>query len=92
MILNFKHKGLKLFFEKGSTAKVNPNHADKLHDILQLLDVITRPEQMNMPGWRFHTLIGNMSGFYSITVNKNWRIIFSFDGSNVTAVDYLDYH
>jgi proteic killer suppression protein len=47
---------------------------------------------MNMPGWRFHTLIGNMSGFYSITVNKNWRIIFSFDGSNVTTVDYLDYH
>ena len=92
MIISFKHKGLKLFFETGSTAKINANHADKLHDILQLLDVINKPEQMNMPGWRFHSLTGDMQGFYSITVNKNWRVIFSFEGSNATLVNYLDYH
>ena len=89
MIVSFKHKGLKRFFDKGSTAKINAKHADKLHDILQLLDVITKPEQMNMPGWKFHSLGGDMKGCYSITVNKNWRVIFSFEGGNASLVDYL---
>jgi proteic killer suppression protein len=92
MITSWKHKGLKLFYETGSTAKIKPAHADKLHDILQALDVITDPEQMNFPGLRLHKLRGKLKGFYSVTVNKNWRVIFSFDGVNVILVDYLDYH
>ncbi len=31
-------------------------------------------------------------GFFSVTVNGNWRIIFRFDGKDVELVDYLDYH
>jgi proteic killer suppression protein len=48
MIVSFKHIGLKLFFEKGNVAKINANHADKLYDIMQLLDVVTNPEQMKL--------------------------------------------
>ncbi len=41
MIKSWRHKGLELFYETGSTAKINANHANKLHDILQVLDVAT---------------------------------------------------
>jgi plasmid maintenance system killer protein len=27
-----------------------------------------------------------------VEVSGNWRVIFRFDGDQVTDVDYLDYH
>lgn len=92
MIKSWRHKGLKLFYETGNTAKIQVKHADKLHDILQVLDVATAPEQMNFPGLGLHKLTGQLKGFYSVKVSSNWRVIFGFEGSNAILVDYLDYH
>lgn len=92
MIKSWRHKGLKLFYETGSKAKIRADHAEKLHDILQVLDFAMFPEQMNLPGLAFHKLQGNLSGFYSVTVRANWRIIFAFEGQDAILVDYLDYH
>jgi proteic killer suppression protein len=47
---------------------------------------------MNLPGWRMHTLVGNLTGFYSVTVNGNWRMTFTFEGGDAVLVDYQDYH
>ena len=47
---------------------------------------------MDQPGYRLHPLSGRLTGFWSVIVSRNWRIIFRFDGSNVTDVDYVDYH
>ena len=49
-------------------------------------------EDMDLPGFRFHPLKGGLKDHYSVTVNANWRVIFSFDGKDATLVDYLDYH
>lgn len=92
MIKSWKHKGLKIFYESGNIAKINAKHADKLHDILQVLDAATVPEQMNLPGLGFHKLTGSSKGFYSLKVSGNWRVIFKFEGNDAVLVDYLDYH
>jgi proteic killer suppression protein len=92
MIKSWRHKGLKLFYETGSKAKILSIHADKIHDILQALDFATSPDQMNLPNLGFHKLSGELKKFYSVTVNKNWRIIFMFEGQDAALVDYLDYH
>ncbi len=92
MIKSWQHKGLKLFYETGNTSKIQPKHASKLHDVLQILDSVTKPEQMRLPGLDFHKLTGDLKGFYSIKINGNWRIIFRFDGADVILVDYTDYH
>ena len=92
MIKSWKHKGLKLFYETGSTAKINPAHADKLHDILQALDFVTTPKQMNFPGLDLHQLKGKLKDFYAVKVSGSWRVIFMFEGQHVILVDYLDYH
>lgn len=47
---------------------------------------------MSFPTWRLHPLTGELSGFWAITVNGNWRLIFRFDGEDAELVDYLDYH
>lgn len=92
MIKSWQHKGLKLFYETGSTAKINQNHAEKLHDILQVLDFATAPEEMNLPGLKFHKLSGDLKGFYSVKISSNWRLIFRFEGQDAILVDYRDYH
>lgn len=47
---------------------------------------------MNVAGWRLHGLSGKCQGFWPVTVNGNWRLIFRFDGTDAELVDYFDYH
>jgi len=37
-------------------------------------------------------LKGSRQGLWTITVNKNWRVTFSFENGDVYIVDYEDYH
>ncbi len=92
VIQKIRHKGLKKLYQKDRVAKVNPEHADKLRRILGVLDQATRPEEVDLPGFRLHGLKGEYDGFYAVQVSGNWRVIFRFDGDQVTDVDYLDYH
>jgi len=44
------------------------------------------------PGNRLEALKGNLKGFYSIRVNKQYRIIFRFEKGNAYDVAVVDYH
>ena len=92
MIKSWRHKGLKLFYDTGNTAKIQHKHADKLHDILQALDFTTAPQQMNFPSLDFHPLKGSLKKFYSVKADANWRVIFTFENKNAILINYMDYH
>lgn len=92
MIKSWKHKGLKKFYETGSTPGIQPKQAQILQLLLFQLAAAIKPEDMNTPGNDFHQLSGNKKGFYAVKVNKNWRIIFQFEQQDAILVDYLDYH
>lgn len=92
MIKSFRHKGLERFYLTGSLAGIQAIHAKRLRDQLSALSVALGPEDLGNPGWRLHELKGDRNGFYSLTVQANWRVIFRFDGADVELVDYLDYH
>lgn len=92
MIRTWKHKGLKQFFETGSASGIQAKHRARLETILAMLNSITVPEDMDLPGMRFHKLKGKLKDHYSVSVSGNWRVIFSSDGKDVILVDYLDYH
>ena len=44
------------------------------------------------PSNRLEKLSGNLSGFYSIRINKQWRIIFKWDKGLASEVDIKDCH
>lgn len=92
MIKSFRHKGLKLFFETGSKAGINAAHAAKLARQLSRLNVATSDSDMNLPGWDLHALQGNLQNHWSVSVNGNWRMTFTFEGTDAVLVDYQDYH
>lgn len=92
MVKTFRHKGLQVFFETSSKAGIQPHHASKLKRQLIRLSAAKNPDYMNIPGWNLHSLTANFAGHYSVSVNGNWRMTFTFDGENAVLVDYQDYH
>ncbi len=92
MIVSFNHKGLKQFYESGNAAKLTPEHVSKIRRILTRLDNAASPTEMNEPGYNLHKLSGTLKDFWSVKVDKNFRIIFRFTGEDAVEVDYIDYH
>lgn len=92
MIKSFKHKGLQQFFESGTKKGIQVKHENKLRMQLAALNTAQTIEDMDIPGYRLHSLKGSRKGLWSITVNGNWRITFEFEAGNVYIVNYEDYH
>lgn len=92
MLIRFRHKGLGQLYETGDRRRVSPDHADKLTRILARLDVATGPNNMDLPGFRFHPLKGDRAGYWAVSVSRNWRVVFRFEGGDATDVDLIDYH
>ena len=44
------------------------------------------------PSNRLEKLTGKLSEFYSIRINKQWRIIFIWEKGNANGVEIIDYH
>jgi toxin HigB-1 len=92
MILSFRSRALKRFWEKGDSRGLNPQHVGKIELILDMLEDATAPEDMNLEKLRLHKLSGENPARWSLHVNGNWRITFTFESEDATAVDYEDYH
>jgi proteic killer suppression protein len=92
MIRSVAHRGLKRLYERGDVSGVRQDMLAKIERILQRLDHVSRVEDMGLPGFRLHPLSGSLKGFWSVTVNGNWRIIFRFENGEALDVDLVDYH
>jgi proteic killer suppression protein len=92
MISSIRHKGLRKFFETGSTAGIRADHAKRLRMQLAALDTAHVVDDLDIPGFALHPLKGAMKGQWAISVNGNWRLTFEFRDGNVYVLDYEDYH
>jgi proteic killer suppression protein len=92
MIQSFRHKGLRRFYETGSLAGIQPQHAKRLRMQLAALDTAHVLDDMNIAGFRLHALKGAEKGRWSIWVNGNWRLTFEFRDGHAYVLDYEDYH
>lgn len=92
MILSFRHKGLEAFYLTGKQAGIQPIHAKRLRELLAALSAAAGPGDLARPSWRMHSLTGDRAGYWSLTVQANWRLTFRFVGTDIELLDYLDYH
>ena len=94
MIKSFRSKPLKKFAATGDASKLpvqGKATIERLTDQVVTLDAVTKPEEMNVPGWYFHSLRGKPVR-YSVRVTANYRLTFCFEENDAEEVDLEDYH
>lgn len=92
MIRRIRHKGLKRFYESGDASGISAQHGAWLRILLTALDAAASPASLNNPAFRLHPLKGERKGQGAVSVSGNWRLVFAFDGEDVTDLDLIDYH
>jgi len=93
MILNFGNQETEKLYITGKYRKF-PQTITRV--ALRKLDFLNAAKEINdlrvPPGNRLEKLKGDFEGMYSIRINQQYRIIFSFENSNVSNVEIIDYH
>ena len=92
MIISFKHRGLKRFFESGTERGSRADQVQRVRLILGRLNVSRSAVDMNLPGLFLHELSGKRKGTWSVRVSGNLRIIFAFEVQEAANDDVEDYH
>jgi len=95
LINSFRDSWLKNYFaEDIHSKKIPASIDDRLFRKLQLIDDAETDMDLRIPpSNHFEKLSGNLTGKHSIRVNKQWRLIFNWDGGHGKATNiYLDKH
>lgn len=93
MIRTFATKSTAALFAglqvRGLPREIQQRAAEKLAiiDAARIVDDLRVP-----PGNRLEKLSGDRSGQWSIRINSQWRICFSFDNGDAFDVEIVDYH
>jgi proteic killer suppression protein len=77
MIKSWQHKGLKVFYETGNKAGIQPKHADILSMLLLQLASAVKPEDMDTPGNYFHALKGQIKSLLLCKSKRKLAAYFS---------------
>ena len=95
MIVNFRDGWLRDFFVDDVRSRNIPSDLEgRLFRRLQMIDDASTDQDLRIPpSNHFEKLRGKLADFHSIRVNKQWRLIFKWDGKRGEAADvYLDDH
>ncbi|MGH9646596.1 MAG: type II toxin-antitoxin system RelE/ParE family toxin [Bryobacteraceae bacterium] len=94
-LTSFRHKGLRRLHADDNAKGVPPSMADKLRKLLFTLETANDLDQVSrFPGWKLHSLKGDLKEFWSLTITGNWRLIFRYDSeaNSASDIDLIDYH
>ena len=95
MIKSFRDTWLRVYFESDIKHKKIPaSIRESLFRKLQILDDATCDLDLRSPpSNHFEKQEGPLKGKYSLRINRQWRLIFAWNGSNGEACEiYLDNH
>ena len=96
MIRNFKGKAAQDIYDGKNSRharSVSPEIHDKITRLFDQINAATKVETLRIPpSNNLEKLSGNLKGYWSIRVNKQWRIIFKWNDSEACDVDIVDYH
>ena len=93
MIKSFSDKESESFYVTGKSRKI-PSTIHKV--ALRKLDYLNSAFELDdlkvPPANRLEKLLGDLKDFYSIRINKQYRVIFKFENNNAYEVKITDYH
>jgi toxin HigB-1 len=79
-------KGIRVKKLPGEIQNIGRRKLRMLNNSINLTDLMIPPSN------RLEKLAGNLKKYYSIRINDQWRIIFTWQDGNASAVEIIDYH
>lgn len=93
MIISFDCKETQGIWEGKASRKIPHDIQERAFRKLRQLDAArTLDDLKEPPSNNLEALKGDMKGYMSIRINKQWRLRFIWDGNDATKVEIIDYH
>jgi proteic killer suppression protein len=93
MIKSFADRETERLWKTGEARRLPSDLRLRTMDKLQMLDAVTRIESLRVPpSNRLEKLSGDRAGYWSIRVNRQYRIVFRFERGDAYDVEFVDYH
>ncbi len=93
MIKSFKDKETQKVFKQNYSKKLPESIQQRALRKLRMIDAARKINDLRMPpGNRLEALKGNRSNLYSIRINRQWRICFTWNQGDAFNVEIVDYH
>lgn len=93
MIRSFGDRETSHVYQQRISKRLPPDIQRRALQKLLLLDAAENEDDLRKPpANRLERLHGDREGYYSIRVNRQWRISFRFESGNAYDVRIEDYH
>ena len=93
MIHGFADKKLERFWLQNRLAGIPTEVHNVLRRKLYMLAIAETLDDLRVPpANHLEALKGNLTGYYSIRVNRQWRLVFQWKNNQAMNVRLADYH
>ena len=93
MIRSFADKCTAAIFAGYAVKGLPPEIQERARAKLEMLDAAKRLDDLRVPpGNRLESLYGDRRGQYSIRINAQWRLCFSWRAEDAREAEIVDYH
>lgn len=96
MIVSFGHRATSDLYHGISSSRIRRLPSQILESALYKLDILNAAQSLDdlrsPPGNKLESLKDDFTGFHSIRINSQWRIVFRWQASNAHDVRVTDYH
>jgi len=93
VIASFGDKETEKIWQREFSRKLPTGIQETALNRLRLLNAAVRLENLRVPpGNKLEALKGDMKGWHSIRINRQWRICFRWSDGHAHDVHIVDYH
>lgn len=92
MIRTFTDRDTEQLFQTERNRRFNSIARVALRKLIQMNQAEKLSDLSVPPGNRLEALRGDLSGFHSIRINSQWRIVFRWTDNGPESVAIRDYH
>ena len=93
MICSFADPQTESVYHGRNARRIPPEVRARARRKLDMINAAAVIEDLRVPpGNMLEVLRGDRKGQYSIRINDQWRICFTFEAGNAYAVEIVDYH
>lgn len=93
VIRSFRDKDTEAIWQRDYVKKLSPELSRLTYNKLVLINAAENINDLRVPpGNRLEKLAGDRAGQYSVRVNNQWRLCFTWSAGGAANVELVDYH